>query len=188
VLTAMLLLVAAFALIVGAVPLAFAWQARQPVRVRRIRERREGLLLSFRNRDYFDQFCHHNLEHIAPYALRHNQKIPGPVEEAIAAFSRRLEGQPAATGDAVQDYLDRGQLYLRAGRYEEALGDLQQALGAITYADPRFLDALFFRSQAHLHLGNTAEARADLENYVGSSGDRAKVQQARRWLRKLRTE
>ena len=69
--------------------------------------------------------------------------------------------------------------------YEKALRDLNQVLETITPAHPRFLEAQFFRGQAHMHLGNAAEARSDLEKYAKASDHRSRVRQARRWLKEL---
>jgi len=53
------------------------------------------------------------------------------------------------------------------------------------FENPHFLDAQFFRGQAHMKLGNSVQAQADLSNYVQASSDRARVRQAKQWLKQL---
>ena len=58
-------------------------------------------------------------------------------------------------------------------------------VGVTAFENPYFLEDQFFRGQAHMQLGNRVQAQTDLENYVKASSDRARVRQAKLWLKQL---
>jgi hypothetical protein len=172
-------------LFIAAPVLAIAWNARRAVHLKRINERAESILLSFRSPAYFEQFCQSNLERLTSFALRHGKELPLPLDQAITAVGQRIDEQNPRSPDSLKGYFERGQLYLQAGMANQTITDLNRVVEVTGIENPYFLDARFFRGQAYLHQGNTEQARTDLENYVQASSDRARVRQAKRWLKQL---
>jgi hypothetical protein len=176
----------ALILLFAAPVLAIIRRTHQAVHVKRINERTESVLMAFRSRPYYERFWQDNLERIVLFALRHGKPMPVPLDHAIAAVSERIDEQNPRSPESLSGYFQRGQLYLQAGMYDRALADLDWLLGVTGFENPYFLEAQFFRGQAHMQLGNTMQAQTDLENYVQASSDRAKVRQAKQWLKQLR--
>jgi hypothetical protein len=186
-------IVGTLGMVMGALILLFATpvlaiirRTHQAVHVKRINERTESVLMAFRSRPYYERFWQDNLERIVLFALRHGKPMPVPLDHAIAAVSERIDEQNPRSPESLSGYFQRGQLYLQAGMYDRALADLDWLLGVTGFENPYFLEAQFFRGQAHMQLGNTMQAQTDLENYVQASSDRAKVRQAKQWLKQLR--
>lgn len=178
-------LLGAVILLIGAPVLAIVWRAHQAVHVKRIYERTESVRLAFRNPSYFEQFCRNNLERIVSFVLRHGKQMPIPLDQAIAAVSGLIDEQNPRSQESLRGYFERGQLHLQAGGYDRALADLDRVVEVTGFENPHFLEAQFFRGQAYMQLGNIMQAQTDLENYVQASSDRAKVRQAKRWLKQL---
>lgn len=176
----------ALALLIAVPVLAVVRRAHQAVHVKRIFERSESVGLAFRNRSYFERFWQDNLERIVSFVLRYGKPMPVPVDQAIAAVSRRIDEQNPRSPASLSGYFERGQLYLQAGMYDRALADLDWVVGVTGFENPHFLEAQFFRGQAHMQLGHSVQAQTDLENYVQASSDRTRVRQAKRWLKQLR--
>ena len=174
------------ALLIAAPVLAVAWRAHQAVQVKRILERTESVRLAFRSPAYFGRFLHDNLERIISFSLRHGKQLPIPPAQAIAAVSQRIGEQDPRSLDGLQSYFERGQLYLQTGMHDYARTDLDRVVEVTSLENPYFLEAQFLRGQAHMQLGNSMQAQTDLENYVAASSDRARLRQARRWLKQLR--
>lgn len=174
------------ALLIAAPVLAIVRSAHQAVHVKRIDERKESARLAFRSQSYFERFWRGNLERIVSFVLRYGKQLPIPSDQAIAVVSRRIDEQDPRSPDSLSGYFERGQLYLRAGMDDHALADLNWVVGVTGFENPYFLEAQFFRGQAHMQRGNSMQAQTDLENYVKASSDRARVRQARRWLKQLR--
>ncbi len=172
-------------LVIGAPVLAIVRSAQRAVHIKRIDERTEGMRLDFRNPSYFDRFWHANLERITSFALRHGKQLPVPVDQAIAVVGQRIDEQNRRSPASLSGYFERGQLYLQAKMYDRALADLDWVVGVTGFENPHFLEAQFFRGQAHMQLGNRVQAQTDLENYVRASSDRARVRQAKLWLKQL---
>ena len=175
----------AVALLIAAPVLGLAWRAHQAVHVKRIHERSESVLLAFRSRPYFEQFLRENVARIVSFALGFGKPVPVPPGEAIAAVSQQSDVQHPRSADSLKGYFERGQLYVQAERYGEALADLDWVVGVTDLENPYFLEAQFFRGQTHMRLGKKAHAETDLGNYVRAASDRARVRQARRWLKQL---
>jgi len=173
-------------LLIAASVMGIVWRTRQAVHVKRIDERSESVYLAFRSPPYFERFWQDNLERIVSFVLRHGKQLSVPVEQAIAAVSRRIDEQNPRSPESLSGYFERGQLYLQTGMYDRALADLDRVVGVTSFENPYFLEAQFFHGQAHMQLGNSVQARTDLENYVQASSDRARVRQAKRWLKQLR--
>jgi tetratricopeptide (TPR) repeat protein len=178
-------LLGAVALLIGAPVLAIVWRAHQAVRVKRIDERTESVRLDFRNPSYFERFWQENLERIVSFVLRHGKPMPVPMDQAIATVSGHIDEQSPRSPESLRGYFERGQLYLQAGMYDRAVADLDRVVGVTGFENPHFLEAQFFRGQAAMQLGNRMQAQTDLENFVQASSDRAKVKQAKRWLKQL---
>ena len=174
------------ALLIAAPVLAIVRSAHRAVHIKRIDERSESVRLAFRSRPYFERFRQHNLERIVSFVLRHGKQLPVPPDQAIAVVSRSIDEQEPRSPDSLKGYFERGQLYLQARMYDHALADLDWVVGVTGFENPYFLDAQFFRGQAHMQLGNSMQARTDLENYAKASSDRARVRQAKRWLKQLK--
>jgi hypothetical protein len=175
----------ALTLLIAAPVLAIVRSAHRAVQIKRIDERNESVRLAFRSPPYFERFWQDNLERIVSFVLRRGKPLPVPLDQAIAAVGRRIGEQAPRSPDSLSGYFERGQLYLQAGMYGQALGDLNRVVEVTGFENPHFLEAQFFRGQAHMKLGNVVQAQADLENYVKASSDRARVRQARRWLKQL---
>jgi hypothetical protein len=169
----------------AAAVLAIVRWAHRAVHILLIDERNESVRLAFRSHPYFERFWKDNLEQIVSFVLRRGKPLPVPLDQAIAAVGRRIDEQFPRSPDSLSGYFERGQLYLQAGMYGQALGDLNRVVEVTGFENPHFLEAQFFRGQAHMQLGNVVQAQADLENYVKASSDRARVRQARRWLKQL---
>jgi len=178
--------VGSLALLIAAPVLAFVWRGQQAVHVKRIDERNEGVRLAFRSPPYLEQFQKENLERIISFALRSGKPLPVPLDQAIALVGQRIDERNPRSPESLKGYLERGQLYLQAQEYGRALADLDRVVEVTGAENPYLVEAHFYRGQAHMQLGNSAQARADLERYVQASSDRARVGQARRWLRQLR--
>jgi hypothetical protein len=179
-------LLGAVILLIGAPTLAIVWRAHQAVHVKRLYEHTESVRLAFRNPSYFEQFRQENLERIISFVLRHGKPMPVPLDQAIAAVSRRIDEQAPRSPESLRRYFERGQLHLQAGVYDRALADLDWVAGVTGFENPYFLESQFFRGQAYMQLGDHMRAQTDLENFVQASSDRAKTKQAKRWLKELR--
>jgi len=155
------------------------------VHIKRVNERNESMQVACRNPSYFEQFRERNLGRIVSYSLRHGKQLPVSPDRAIAIVGQRIDEQNPRSPVSLKGYFERGQLYLRAGMYEQALADLNRVVEVTGLENPHFVEAQFFRGQAHMHLGNSMQAQTDLENYVRASSDRARVQQAKQWLQQL---
>ena len=173
------------ALLIALPALAIVRSTHQAVHIKRVDERVESVRLAFLNPSYFERFWQDNLERIVSFALRHGKPLPISLEQAIAAVSQRIDKLDPRSADGLKGYFERGQLYLQAGRADRALEDLNQVVQVTGFENPHFLDAQFFRGQAHMKLGNSVQAQADLSNYVQASSDRARVRQAKQWLKQL---
>jgi len=180
------MLIGAPVLLIAAAVLGIVWRAHKAVHIKRIYERSESVRLTFRNPSYFERFWRDNLERIVSLALRHGKRVPFPLDQAITAVSRHIDEQDPRSPESLKGYFERGQLYLQAGMYDRALADLDWVVGVTGFENPYFLEAQLFRGQAHMQLGNSMQAQTDLENYVQASSDRARVRQARQWLKQLR--
>ena len=176
----------AFTLLIAAPVLAIVRRAQQAVHIKRVYERTESVHLAFRSRSYFERFWQDNVERIISFVLRYGKQIPIPLDQAIAAVGGRIDEQDPRSPASLSGYFERGQLYLQAGMYDHALTDLDRVIEVTGFENQYFLDAQFFRGQAHMQVGNKMRAQTDLENYVKASSDRARVRQARRWLKQLR--
>jgi len=174
------------ALLIAAPVLAIVRSAYRAVHIKRIDERSESIRLAFRNRSYFEQFWRDNLERIVSFSLRRDEQLPVPLDQAIAIVSQRIDAQDPRSPVSLSGYFERGQLYLQDSMYDRALADLNWVVGVTGFENPYFLEAQFFRGQVHVQLGDSMQAQTDLENYVKASSDRARVRQARRWLKQLR--
>lgn len=175
----------ALILVIAAPVLAIVRSTRQAVHIKRIDERKESVRLAFLNPAYLERFWQDNMERIISFALRHGTPLPMPLEQAIAAVSRRIDEQNPRSPASLSGYFERGQLYLQARRYDLAWADLDRVITVTGFENPHFLEAQFFRGQAHMQLGNRMQAQADLENYVRAASDRARVRQAKQWLKQL---
>jgi tetratricopeptide (TPR) repeat protein len=158
----------------------------QAVRVKRVNERSESVQLLFRSQPYFERFCQANLERIVSFALGQRKPMPVPLEQAIAVVGQRIDPQNPRLPASLQGYFERGQMYLRAGMYSQAVADLDRVVEVTGFENPYFLDAQFFRGRAHMQTGNHMQAQADLENYLKAASDRGRVRQAKTWLKEMR--
>jgi hypothetical protein len=179
-------LIGAVILLIAAPVLSIVWRAQQAVHVKRIDERTESVRLAFRSQPYFERFWQDNLERIVSFVLRYGKPMPVPLDQAIAVVGRRIDEQNPHSPESLGGCFERGQLYLQAEMYDRALADLNCVVGVTGFENSYFLEAQYFRGQAHMQLGNTVQAQTDLENYVQASSDRAKVRQAKQWLKQMR--
>jgi tetratricopeptide (TPR) repeat protein len=182
----LILLIGVALLLIVAPALAIVRRAHQAVHIKRFYERTESVQLAFRNPSYFERFWQDNLERIISFVLRHDKQMSVPLEQAIDIVSKRIDDQNPRSPESLKGYFERGQLYLRSGRNDRALADLDRVVGVTGFENPYFLEAQFFRGQAYMQLSHNMQAQTDLENYIKASSDRAKVQQAKRWLKQLR--
>lgn len=169
----------------GALALGVVAGAHKAIHVKRIDERSGSVQLAFRNPAYFAQFCQDNLERITSFALRHGKPLPIPADQAIAAVGQHIDDQDPRSPASLKGYFERGQLYLQAGMHNLALADLNRVIQVTGFENPHFLEAQFFRGQVYMQMGNHLQAQTDLENYVQASSDRARVRQAKQWLKQL---
>ena len=179
------LVVGILALLIAAPVLVIVRQTRQAVHIQRIDERAESIRLAFLSQPYFERFWQANLERIVSFALRFGKPVPVPLDQAIATVGRRIDEQNSRSTESLKGYFERGQLYLQAKDYSRALADLERVVAVTGFENPYFLEGQFFRGQAHMQLGHSIQAQADLENYVKAASDRARVRQARGWLKQL---
>jgi len=179
------LVIGILALLIALPALAIVRSTHQAVHIKRLDERAESARLAFLNPSYFERFWQDNLERIVSFALRFGKPMPVPLENAIATVGRRIDEQNPRSPESLKGYFERGQLYLQAGRPDRALEDLNQVVQVTGFENPHFLDAQFFRGQAHMKQGNSLQAQTDLSNYVQASSDRARVRQAKQWLKQL---
>jgi len=182
----LVMLMGAASLLIVTPALAIVRRAHQAVHIKRIYERTESVQLTFRNPSYFERFWQDNLERIISFVLRHDKQMSVPLEQAIDTVSKRIDDQNPRSPESLKGYFERGQLYLRSERNDRALADLDRVVGVTGFENPYFLEAQFFRGQAYMQLSHNMQAQTDLENYIKASSDRAKVQQAKRWLKQLR--
>ena len=175
-----------FATVLIVLPIvAIVRSAHQAVHVKRINERIKSAQLAFRDPTYFDHFRQHNMEQIISFALQHGKGLPVPLEDAIDFTSRRIADQDPHSTESLTAYFQRGQLHLLNNAYHRAIDDLNHVVDVTGFENPHFLEAQFFRGQAHMELGNTTQAQTDLENYAQASDNRGRVRQAKRWLKQL---
>jgi hypothetical protein len=177
-----------FAAILTVLPIvAIIQSAHRAVRIKRIDEYTKSAQLAFRDPTYFDHFRQHNMEQIISFTLQHGKKLPVPLEEAIDFTSRRIADQdPHSTKEKdLVAYFQRGQLHLLDNAYHRAIDDLNHVVEVTGFENPHFLEAQFFRGQAHMELGNTMQAQTDLESYAKASDNRGRVRKAKRWLKQL---
>ena len=172
--------------LVALVVILIVRHAQQPVHVGRIDERAESTRLAFLNPSYHKHFLQHNLEHLVAWALRHRRPMPVSADEATAVVSQGIDEQDPRSANSLNGYFLRAQLCLQGGRYREAVEDLDRVLAVTGFENPHFVEAQYFRGEAHMRLGRTADALADLEHYVQAASDRARVREAKRWLKELR--
>jgi hypothetical protein len=175
-----------FATVLIVLPIvAIVRSAHQAVHVKRINERIKSAQLAFRDPTYFDHFRQHNMEQIISFALQHGKGLPVPLEDAIDFTSRRIADQDPHSTAGLTAYFQRGQLHLLNNAYHRAIDDLNHVVDVTGFENPHFLEAQFFRGQAHMELGNTTQAQTDLENYAQASDNRGRVRQAKQWLKQL---
>jgi hypothetical protein len=174
------------ALIIATPALAIAFTRHKAVQINRINEPTESVTLSFRSQPYFEQFSRENLERIVTYSLDHGKELPISVEMAISVVNRHIDERSTRVSSNLKGYFDRGRLYLRAGMYSAALADLNRVIAVTGFDNPYFLDARFYRGQAYMQMGNNIQAQDDLESYSQAASDRAKVRQAKQWLKAMR--
>ena len=174
-----------FAVLIVLPTVAIVRSAHQAVRIKRINERIKSAQLAFRDPTYFDHFRQHNMERIISFALQHGKELPIPLEEAINFTSRQIADQDPQSAESLTAYFQRGQLHLLNNAYHRAVDDLNHVVDVTGFENPHFLEAQFFRGQAHMELGNTVQAQTDLENYIRASENRNQVRQAKRWLKQL---
>jgi hypothetical protein len=174
------------ALLIGLPVLAIVRSTNQAVHIKRISEQTKSVQLAFRSPSYFEQFLQHNMARIISFSLQYNKKPPVPLDQAIDFVSRRIDEQNPHSAESLSGYFERGQLYLLTDAHNRALADLDHVVEVTGFENPYFLEAQFFRGQAHMHTGNTAQAQTDLENYVRASDNRNRVRQAKRWLKQLK--
>jgi tetratricopeptide (TPR) repeat protein len=179
------MLIGVLALLIALPALAIVRLNRQAVTIKRVDERAESVRLAFLNPSYYERFWQDNLERIVSFALRFGKPMPVPLENAIATVGRRIDEQNPHSPESLKGYFERGQLHLQAGRADRALDDLNHVVEVTGFDNPYFLDAQFFRGQAHMKQGNSLQAQTDLSNYVQASSDRARVRQAKQWLKQL---
>jgi tetratricopeptide (TPR) repeat protein len=179
-------LIGFLALVVGLPVLAIVRSTNQAVHIKRINEQTKSAQLAFRDPSYFEQFQQHNMARIISFSLQHDKKPPVPLDQAIEFVSRRIDEQNPHSAESLSGYFERGQLYLLTDAHNRALADLDHVVEVTGFENPYFLEAQFFRGQAYMHTGNTAQAQTDLENYVRASDNRSRVRQAKRWLKQLK--
>ena len=101
--------------------------------------------------------------------LAHVVAERGHVDEGLALLDR-LAGEPSHDlGGLVLS--QRGLLYLRAGRFDEALADLDAAVSGWTDEDLGLVRLLLNRGMLHLTTGRLASAREDLERCLRTATD-----------------
>lgn len=166
--------------------LAIIRHNHQAVHIKKIFEPSESVQLAFRSQPYFERFWQDNLERIVTLALKYGKKMPVPLDQAILTVGKRIDDQNPTSTQSLSGYFERGQMYLQTEKYDRALADLERVIGVTGFENPYFLEAQFFRGQAHTKLGHTMQAQTDLENYVKASSDRSKVQQSKRLLKELK--
>ena len=147
----------------------------------------KSMTLSFRNPAYRDKIVQHNFADILHFALRNHKPLPVPVEQAIDVVTRQIDENDLRAPNTLRGYFERAQLHLQGQMYEKALADLRRVAQLTGTETPYYPDILFFRGQAHMHLGNLSQAQRDLERYVGEAKQSTRKYTARRWLKELKS-
>ncbi len=171
---AILLIVSVILFIIGA--------GQQPVKIKGVKDAVGGVVLSFRNAEYMEEFRRLNSNGLVPYALRAGLPLPVSTEQALAIVSSGIDDEQPAMPATLSGHFMRAQIYLRADSYAQAVQELNQVVAVGGY-NPYMPEALFLRGQALLNLARYQEAAADLDGFIRSSGDRRKVGEAKK-LRK----
>jgi len=170
---------------IAIVVLAIILSTRRPVIAQRINEKLQSVRLAFLNPSYFEQFRQENVERIVAFGLRANKEIQLPLDQALEVVSRQIDEDNPRSPASLKGYFERGQLYLQQRAYDQAVADLNRVIAVTGFENPYFLEAHYFRGQAHMLSGNTIQAQLDLENYLKAANDKARIKQARQWLKQI---
>lgn len=165
--------------------LAIIASSRRAVVIQRINERLQSLRMGFLNPSYFDLFRQENLDRLVAFGLRANKMEQIPLDEAVAVISRQIDPDNPRSAASLKGYFERGQLYLQQHAYDQAVADLNRVIEVTGFQNPYFLEAQYFRGQAHMLSGNPMQAQIDLENYLKAASDKARIRQARQWLKQI---
>lgn len=182
-----LMVVAMLAFLLGGaaiVVLSLFISSRHPVAIQRVNDKLQSVRLGFLNPSYFELFRQENLERIVALGL-HSGKAQLPLEEAVEVVSRQIDTYNPRLPASLKGYFERGQIYLQHQAYAQAISDLSRVIDVTGFENPYFLDAQFFRGQAYLQSGNSMQAQIDLENYLKAASDKARIKQARQWLKQI---
>lgn len=170
---------------IAIVVLAIVASSRRAVVIQRINERLQSLRMGFLNPSYFELFRQENLDRLVAFGLRANKMDQVPLDEAVAVINRQIDPDNPRSAASLKGYFERGQLYLQQRAYDQAIADLNHVIEVTGFENPYFLEAQYFRGQAHMSIGNTVQAQIDLENYLKAASDKARIRQARKWLKQM---
>ncbi len=157
---------------------------RGPVVIRAVKDRSQGVVLSFRNAEYGEEFRQVNLPCLIPYELRAGLPLSLPPEQALAVVSRNMDDSRPDATDTLAGHFHRALIHMRTEAYVQALDDLNRVISVGGY-NPFLPEAYFFRAQALLQLARYQEAADDLEAFIRASADEPRVKEAKRLLKKV---
>ncbi len=157
---------------------------RGPVVIRAVKDRSQGVVPSFRNAEYGEEFRQVNLPCLIPYELRAGLPLSLPPEQALAVVSRNMDDSRPDATDTLAGHFHRALIHMRTEAYVQALDDLNRVISVGGY-NPFLPEAYFLRTQALLQLARYQEAADDLEAFIRASADEPRVKEAKRLLKKV---
>ena len=149
-------------------------------------ERMECVIISFRNQNYLDQFKQQNLERLVTFELRYDQPLIVPIDQAVSVVARRIDEHYPRSPQSLSGYFELGQIYLQSGMFEQAIANLDWVMNVTGLENPYFLDAQYFRGQAHLNAGHIPQAQTDFENYLVAASNKPRIKKVKNWLKQLK--
>lgn len=171
-------------LVLFSVVLIATASTRGPVVIRVVKDRSQGVVLSFRNTEYGEEFRQVNLPCLIPYELRAGLPLSIPPEQAMAIVSRNMDDSRPDATDTLAGHFYRALIHMRTEAYVQALDDLDRVISVGGY-NPFLPEAYFLRAQALLQLARYQEAADDLEAFIRASADEPRVKEAKRLLKKV---
>jgi hypothetical protein len=151
-----------------------------------IQEQMESVRVSFRNPTYLQQFIQQNIERLVTFALRYDQPLLIPADQAVSVVARRIDEHYPRSPQSLSGYFELGQIYLQSGMFEQAIANLDWVMNVTGLENPYFLDAQYFRGQAHMSAGHISQAQTDFENYLVAASNKPRIKKVKNWLKQLK--
>jgi|GEM_PF-1576353 len=175
---------AGLALFIASLVLFTLASTRGPVAIRAVKDRSWGAVLTFRNPEYYQAFCQANLPRLIPYELQAGLPLSVPPEQALAIVGQNIDEERLDAVDTLTGHFYRAQIYMRGEAYSQAVDDLDKVI-AVGGQNPFVPEAYFLRGRSLMNLGRYPESAQDLDTFIQSSGDRQKVGEAKKLMKKV---